>query len=449
MADEEILKINVNSEDLPPVLKVLEKISETLLNIEDTTGKAFDKLSSKVSKTNKELSKTEKLFGSIFNKIKLSKLAGGAFGAIKSGAGLASLSLGGIAAGLVGMAVYGTEGATRQIEQSKRWNIRLSQLKALQLTSQKIGKAGSLENVLGNMTQTMRDITKSGAFATLGLSQRELREKDPVKALFEIVDAIKQSPLNNPQNPANFALLKEVAGQMGLQDPDLFLTAIKEGSARMQGLYYKDIKRIGELKTGELEKGEQALIDFRQSLELLSWKMGSAFAPALNSIVNILDKMLPPLADIFSGWIKQFLTPENVDQAFNSMQKLFEELVVELQWVVGSLKGLRESFGGVLEVGDAVSKFMGKDRHGAFLETPDFNKFKEKQEKFDTQSKIIKGYGLDKKDEEAVLKNLKKKLGLRTMQVGTVIIQVANVPKANEVEQLVSGIRAQAMGSLA
>lgn len=332
MADEEILKIPIDASDLPPALKILEQISAVLQNIEKNV-QPFDKLHLSVSKSNKELEKTSKHFDNIFNKIKLSKLASEAWGGIKTGAGIASFTLGGMIAGLVGMAVYGTSGATSQIEQSRRWGLRLDQFKALGLTSEKMGKAGMLEATMGNLTETMRDINRSGAFASLGLNQRALQRKDPVSAMFEVINAIKKSPLNNPANPLNFALLKSLAGQMGLNDPDLFLTAIKEGASRMQGIYAKDARRYSGLSAGQLERGEYALIDFRANMEKLTWKIGGAFSPALVGITDVLNSLVDKYGGKVSKFIQNTFTERNVEAWTKNIERFISAMGKVATWL--------------------------------------------------------------------------------------------------------------------
>jgi len=466
MADEEILSIPIDASDLPPALKILEQISAVLQDIEKKTN-PFDKLSVSVNKSNKELEKTSKLFDNIFGKIKLSKLASEAWGGIKQGAGTASLTLGGVMAGLVGMAVYGTQGATNQIEQSRRWGLGLGQFKALGLTSEKMGKAGMLEGTMGNLVESMRDIKRSGAFASLGLNQRALQGKDPVSAMFEVLNTIKNSPLNNPKNPLNFALLKDLAGQMGITDPDLFLTAIREGASRMQGLYAKDAAKLGGLKAGQLERGEYALIDFRQNMEMLTWKIGGAFAPALVGITNVLNN----LVDKYGGKVSKFITDtfteshvkdwtKNIEKFISVMGRLAKWFEKTFGWMIDEQdphkydkapaivkfahsksllpegyankkisEGLKSMQGILSNLTDsAVSGFMA-----LLNETPaDGSTISE------LNKTVVPGSVLDALNQPAP----DKKSG---MSIGEVHIHIANFPNsAKEVEYLISGLRAQA-----
>ena len=346
-------------------------------------------------KGNKELEKTEKLFDKIFNKIKLSKLAAGAFGAIKEGIGITSLSLGGMMAGLLGMAIYGASGSVVQYEQAKRMGITPAQLNALMYAGKQKGMSGALEGAMGNLVVSLRDITKSGAFATLGLSQAQLRSKNPVTALFEVLDAIKKSPFNNPKDEN---LLRSMVGEIGISNEELIKTVLAEGAGGFRGFYTKNVAKWSSLDYDKMAKGDRALIDFQDSLDKLTKKIGTAFAPTLEKVVGLLDRILPPLADMLAGFIDK-IDPESVKGFADNMATIFEAVAKVAQGIKGA--------GGGMQPQDLIP----------------FN--------FLLNPKRYSG-----KEHGMIVKELH--------------IHVANVPKSpREVEQLVSGIRAQAMGGLA
>ena len=345
MADtDEILSIGIDASDLPPALKILEQISSVLQDIEKKTN-PFDKLSVSVSKSNKELEKTSKIFDNIFGKIKLSRLASELWGGVKSGAGLASLTLGGMAAGLVGMAVYGAQGSIAQIEQARRWKVGFGELSALGATGEKMGLSGKLESTIGNLINTLRDPNLSGQFATLGVKNpSDLSKGNPIKALFSVIDAIKSSNFNSPKSPYSLDVISKMAGQVGI-DPQVFLMAIEEGSARLQGKYAKDVQRYSGINPAELSKGDDALINFRENMQILTWRLGTLFAPALVGITDVINGLITTYGTDVSKWLKTMITEKNI--------KAWEKNIA------GVIIGLGKLAAKLAEWGGGINKALG------------------------------------------------------------------------------------------
>ena len=90
-----VLSVPVNAGGVDPLLASLEKINENLKQINLSSKGSFDLFAKSLDKSNKKLKETDKTFGDIFKKIKLS-------GLMKMGAGV----IGG-AAGLLGISTAG------------------------------------------------------------------------------------------------------------------------------------------------------------------------------------------------------------------------------------------------------------------------------------------------------------------------------------------------------
>ncbi|KLI17008.1 hypothetical protein SU45_06510 [Brachyspira hyodysenteriae] len=276
---------------------------------------AFNK---SIQQQNQNLKTQNKLLNGNLQKLNLMRLAASK---IKMGAlGLGGLAAGGIA-GLLGGAVNGYKGTLSTQLRAKNVGLDIREHDALAYAGKMTGLGeDSLISSIEGLTTSLQDYSKWGNFASLGLNASDLQSKNPVEALFEVLDSMKDSDL--PQY-----LKKQIIDDIGIPF-DNFRFVLKEGTGEIEkffkegfklNTYTEKDKTTGEDKdiTGKVNsgliKGERAGITFAENFAGVMKKISFDIAPdyikgletatpLLNKFGEVLSKGITSVIDFFTAF---------------------------------------------------------------------------------------------------------------------------------------------------
>lgn len=385
MADEEILKIPIDSSELDPALAILNKIDQKLVTL--SKQDQFTKMSKSVDKANKELKKTDSLLDKIFQKLKLSKLAEG----LKIGGAVAA---GGVV-GLGTMAVEGMKGGIETGTTAERLGISPAQLEAMK----HMGKMKNVENIvpiLQNIQQALDDPQKVGALAQVTrMNPAELAKSGPVGAFFSLIKSIQTNPLMKTAAGRNLfdQNMKEL-GMSAYQLMDIF----KKGSKEYENFYQEGLGMYN-LNWKRLEKGDQSITKFGETLGIITKKVGASVAPAMETALNAIEPLLEKFGNLLAKMLGS-ITAEDV-----------EAFIKGIQGFVNFIKGF-----------------------GSFATAP-FKLFGGGKSK---NKKVIE-HGIDK----GFFSNTTKEKQGKHINIGTVNINTPNSHVAKKTEEIINGTIAQ------
>jgi uncharacterized protein YoxC len=308
-----VLSVPVNAGGVDPLLASLEKINENLREINLSSKGSFELMSKSLDKTNKKLKETDKTFGDIFKKIKLSGLMKMGAGVIGAGAGLLGVSTGAMLFG----SIRNAGGNLATAYQGKGLGLSSAEIKALQTASKvTTGKEDTLVKALTSLTTAMQTAEGQGAIATLGLNTKQLAAMKPEDALEAVFNAVK----GRGTGIGSEYLQRAFSGVTGLSAQD-YSVATKQGAA-FESVYNEFLIKFKEVDFDALNRGAESMVKFESQLDIVSTKIGSSLADPLS---NILDKLAPYL-DEFADWLASLLdsiTQEDVDNFISNLKKIF------------------------------------------------------------------------------------------------------------------------------
>ena len=346
-----VLSVPVDAGGVDPLLASLEKINENLNQINTASKGSFELMAKSLDKTNKKLKETDKHFGEIFKKIKLSGLMKMGAGVIGAGAGLVGLSAGALlfgalknSAGTIGTR-YGGAGL----------GMSPAEMKALQTASKlTTGKEETLINAMTNLSNALTSGSGAGALANLGLSQESLKAMSPEKALEAVFNAVKGKGTG-----IGFEYLRNAFSEItGLSGQD-YNVATKQGAGFSKD-YNEFLAKYAGVDFGDLGRGAEAMIRFQTQMDIVSQKIGSKLADPLSAV---LDKLTPWL-DKFGTWIASLLgsiTQEDVDRFMQNVQKVFGIVANVAGDVTAGATGKESAYAGTAQFAGAFLGNIGKN----------------------------------------------------------------------------------------
>lgn len=310
----EKIKMNLGGfQDLSKNNQGLSKLGKAFKDLDKNQSvkkmdKAFDGFNKDLKKGNKALKEQNKLLDKSYQKMNLMRMVGSK---LKMGAlGLGGLAAGGIA-GLLGGAVNGYKGTLSTQLRAKNVGLDIRQHDALAYAGKMTGLGEeSLISSIEGLTTSLQDYSKWGNFASLGLNASDLQSKNPVEALFEVLDSMKDSDL--PQY-----LKKQIIDEIGIPF-DNFKFVLKEGTGEIEKYFKegfklntytekdkttgKDKDITGKVNSG-LIKGERAGITFAENFAGVMKKISFDIAPAYIEGLETVTPLLSTFGETLSKGI--------------------------------------------------------------------------------------------------------------------------------------------------
>ena len=316
----EVYSIGFDLSALEKAFKMSEKIKANLSGFQELSNKNTKNNSSDFSKniidSNKGLKEQNKLLGGSLQKLNLirlvsSKIKWGALGAI----GLAGT---GITAGIASM-----NGSLSTNTRAKNVGLSFGESNALNFAGKMTGIGeDTLMSSIEGLTTSLKDYSKWGNFASLGLNASDLQNKNPTEALFEVLESMKDSDLPK-------YMKKEIIDNIGIPF-DQFQFVLEEGTGEIEKYFKEGMGMFGGKSGKSLMEGERALIRFTTVLKDVSQNIGGKIAPALTTGLKLITPYIYQLADGFTWLLGKVFTKKNLDMMsgfFNSIGKIGGDLV--------------------------------------------------------------------------------------------------------------------------
>jgi len=306
--------VPVNAGGVDPLLASLEKINENLAQINVSSKGSFDLFAKSLDKSNKKLKETDKTFGDIFKKIKLSGLMKMGAGVIGAGAGLLGLSTGAMLFG----ALRNSAGNIATGYQAKGLGMSTAEMKALQVASKlTTGKEETLVTALDSLTTAMRTAEGQTALTSLGLNVAQLKAMKPEDALQAVFQSVKGKGTG-----VGFEYLQQAFSQVtGLSDKD-YATATKQGAA-FESFYNEFLAKFADVDFDALGRGSQSMVKFQSQLDIVSSQLGAKVADPLSAVLDKLTPHIERLGDRLAKLLDS-ITQEDVDNFVKNVEKIFE-----------------------------------------------------------------------------------------------------------------------------
>lgn len=316
----EVYSVAFDLSALEKAFKLSEKIKNNLSGFQGFSNRTYKKDSSDFSQniidSNKGLKEQNKLLGVSLQKLNLMRLVSSK---IKWGAlAAAGLPMAGITAGIASM-----NGTLATNTRAKNTGLTFGESNALNFAGKMTGLGeDTLISSIEGLTTSLQDYSKWGNFASLGLNARDLQNQNPVEALFEVLDSMKDS--NLPQY-----MKKQIVDNLGIPF-DNFKFVLKEGTGEIEKYFKEGIGMFGGKSGKSLMEGERALIRFTTVLKDISQNIGGKIAPALTTSLKLITPYIYKLADGFTWLLGKAFTKKNLDMIsgfFNSIGKIGGDLV--------------------------------------------------------------------------------------------------------------------------
>lgn len=316
----EVYQVAFDLSALEKAFKMSEKIKTNLSGFQGFSNRTSKKDSSDFSQniidSNKGLKEQNKLLGVSLQKLNLMRLVSSK---IKWGAlAAAGLPMAGITAGIASM-----NGTLATNTRAKNTGLTFGESNALNFAGKMTGLGeDTLISSIEGLTTSLQDYSKWGNFASLGLNARDLQNKNPVEALFSVLDSMKDS--NLPQY-----MKKQIVDNLGIPF-DNFKFVLKEGTGEIEKYFKEGIGMFGGKSGKSLMSGERALIRFTTVLKDISQNIGGKIAPALTTSLKLITPYIYKLADGFTWFLGKAFTKKNLDMIsgfFNSIGKIGGDLV--------------------------------------------------------------------------------------------------------------------------
>lgn len=299
----EVYSVVFDLSALEKAFKLSEKIKNNLSGFQGFSNRTYKKDSSDFSQniidSNKGLKEQNKLLGVSLQKLNLMRLVSSK---IKWGAlAAAGLPMAGITAGIASM-----NGTLATNTRAKNTGLTFGESNALNFAGKMTGLGeDTLISSIEGLTTSLQDYSKWGNFASLGLNASDLQNKNPVEALFSVLDSMKDS--NLPQY-----LKKQIVDDIGIPF-DNFKFVLKEGTGEIEKYFKEGIGMFGGKSGKSLMAGERALIRFTTVLKDISQNIGGKIAPALTTSLKLVTPYIYKLADSFTWLLGKVFTKKNLD----------------------------------------------------------------------------------------------------------------------------------------
>ena len=313
----EVYQVAFDLSALEKAFKLSEKIKTNLSGFQGFSNRTSKKDSSDFSQniidSNKGLKEQNKLLGVSLQKLNLMRLVSSK---IKWGAlAVAGLPMAGITAGIASM-----NGTLATNTRAKNIGLTFGESNALNFAGKMTGLGeDTLISSIEGLTTSLQDYSKWGNFASLGLNARDLQNKNPVEALFSVLDSMKDS--NLPQY-----MKKQIVDNLGIPF-DNFKFVLKEGTGEIEKYFKEGIGMFGGKNGKSLMAGERALIRFTTVLKDISQNIGGKIAPALTTSLKLVTPYIYKLADGFTWLLGKVFNKKNLDMISGAFDnRLYKEL---------------------------------------------------------------------------------------------------------------------------
>ena len=345
-----VLSVPVNAGGVDPLLASLEKINENLKQINLSSKGSFDLFAKSIDKSNKKLKETDKTFGEIFKKIKLSGLMKMGAGVIGAGAGLLGISTGAMLFG----ALRNSAGNIGSAYQAKGLGMSTAEMKALQFASKTTtGDENKLVTAVDALTTAMRTAEGQTALSGLGMNVAQLMAMNPEDALQAVFEAVRGKGTG-----IGFENVQKAFSQVtGLSDKD-YATATKQGAA-FESPYNEFLGKYGDVDWGALERGSKSLVKFQTGLDMVSADLGASLADPLSSVLDKLTPHIKDLGDRLASFLDS-ITQEDVDNFVKNIETVFA-------FIGNVAKTIADPEGAAQEAVDARDKAFREGDVGAAL----------------------------------------------------------------------------------
>lgn len=316
----EVYQVAFDLSALEKAFKLSEKIKNNLSGFQGFSNRTSKKDSSDFSQniidSNKGLKEQNKLLGVSLQKLNLMRLVSSK---IKWGAlAAAGLPMAGITAGIASM-----NGTLATNTRAKNTGLTFGESNALNFAGKMTGLGeDTLISSIEGLTTSLQDYSKWGNFASLGLNARDLQNKNPVEALFSVLDSMKDN--NLPQY-----MKKQIVDNLGIPF-DNFKFVLKEGTGEIEKYFKEGIGMFGGKSGKSLMAGERALIRFTTVLKDISQNIGGKIAPALTTSLKLITPYIYKLADSFTWLLGKVFTKRNLDMisgVFNYIGKIGNDFI--------------------------------------------------------------------------------------------------------------------------
>lgn len=316
----EVYSVAFDLSALEKAFKLSEKIKNNLSGFQEFSNRTSKKDSSDFSQniidSNKGLKEQNKLLGVSLQKLNLMRLVSSK---IKWGAlAAAGLPMAGITAGIASM-----NGTLATNTRAKNTGLTFGESNALNFAGKMTGLGeDTLISSIEGLTTSLQDYSKWGNFASLGLNASDLQNKNPVEALFSVLDSMKDN--NLPQY-----MKKQIVDNLGIPF-DNFKFVLKEGTGEIEKYFKEGIGVFGGKSGKSLMAGERALIRFTTVLKDISQNIGGKIAPALTTSLKLVTPYIYKLADGFTWLLGKVFTKKNLDMisgVFNYIGKIGNDFI--------------------------------------------------------------------------------------------------------------------------
>ena len=316
----EVYQVAFDLSALEKAFKLSEKIKNNLSGFQGFSNRTSKKDSSDFSQniidSNKGLKEQNKLLGVSLQKLNLMRLVSSK---IKWGAlAVAGLPMAGITAGIASM-----NGTLATNTRAKNTGLTFGESNALNFAGKMTGLGeDTLISSIEGLTTSLQDYSKWGNFASLGLNARDLQNKNPVEALFSVLDSMKDN--NLPQY-----MKKQIIDNLGIPF-DNFKFVLKEGTEEIEKYFKEGIGIFGDKNGKSLMSGERALIRFTTVLKDISQNIGGKISPTLTTSLKLVTPYIYKLADSFTWLLGKVFTKRNLDMisgVFNYIGKIGNDFI--------------------------------------------------------------------------------------------------------------------------
>ncbi|SUW09027.1 Phage-related protein [Brachyspira pilosicoli] len=316
----EVYQVAFDLSALEKAFKLSEKIKNNLSGFQGFSNRTSKKDSSDFSQniidSNKGLKEQNKLLGVSLQKLNLMRLVSSK---IKWGAlAVAGLPIAGITAGIASM-----NGTLATNTRAKNTGLTFGESNALNFAGKMTGLGeDTLISSIEGLTTSLQDYSKWGNFASLGLNARDLQNKNPVEALFSVLDSMKDN--NLPQY-----IKKQIIDNLGIPF-DNFKFVLKEGTEEIEKYFKEGIGMFGDKNGKSLMSGERALIRFTTVLKDISQNIGGKISPTLTTSLKLVTPYIYKLADSFTWLLGKVFTKRNLDMisgVFNYIGKIGNDFI--------------------------------------------------------------------------------------------------------------------------
>ena len=329
----EVFSIDIDLSKLQEAFRMSEDIKNNLAGI-GKNGKSsmFDN----IKKSNKELKVQNTLLKTSLKTLQLIRM-----------------TTKGLFAGMLGigaLAFSGFSNATKNNRKYKTVGINERQGYSLNFASEMGGfDQNALIDAAGKLQEALRDVNKLGSIKILGFDADELKKRNPVDALFEV---IKETGKHDYFGTLSETVLKEAFDNTigGFEE---FRTIMGDNVKEMQA-YFNEGMRIYKDNYGNLKEGDQSLIRLKNQFNRIRLMLANKFEPIVTAVLKKIEPLIEKGGDAIGkavdkavNWffeINKETGKTNLDQLFINLKNLANNIATVWTKLQPVLVPLAEAF---------------------------------------------------------------------------------------------------------